>query len=745
MRSDCLGRAAYAVCCAVLSVFVVSAAGQNDRWRDTPTGWTYLYGGTSTDVNNLTASGQRIFRVERVGSNSYDAVGVTNSGSYQQTGSLVSYNQTSASLNALINPGGRRIVDLEPYANGATENFTVVTVPNSGATAVSGWGWLVRVSAQDIVDWISNSSPALRLTDIDVYTLNGTKYYSAVAVQNTGSQFQNWWYYFNITADEVTAALTTNNARLIDLEIDTPPTLFDPARYTVVMVGENPGGGWWYPSLSSSSVTSLLNQNGARLTCLERFNDAFGNTRFAVAMVDNVNTETRRVRDIIANQMSNGTYGFKVKQVGGPVIASLNEDFAYEPASMIKILHGAYSIDRCAAGLDNLNNTLLNDDTCNPDECPLNSPGSCNSTVETVEQVLRRMLRDSDNNSTLEIANRYGVNNLNNFAASYGLTNTRLNHTLGCLACGGPYVFNSFSARDAVDFYEMIADGTFFSEFWKNTLFSIMSNYNELGNFRLEPIINQEAALTNLTPSEIASFKDEFNAANKGGSYNCGSQRWRTDGGWASIPFKTPGPISFIFNREYTFTAFVDNTTSSNSSEIYNDMWELIRMPLREALASWDAACGPVAVINQPDSTSAALGGTAHFDIVVAGTTGGANYQWQRLNGPQWANLSDIANRFSGTQTPNLTISGIVADDARSYRCVVTNACSSTNSQSAVLTISAGCPADFTGDGTLNFFDVSAFLVAYTSMDPAADFTSDGIYNFFDVSAFLSAFNAGCP
>ncbi len=55
------------------------------------------------------------------------------------------------------------------------------------------------------------------------------------------------------------------------------------------------------------------------------------------------------------------------------------------------------------------------------------------------------------------------------------------------------------------------------------------------------------------------------------------------------------------------------------------------------------------------------------------------------------------------------------------------------------------CVADLTGDGTLNFFDVSAFLNAYTAMDPVADFTGDGVFDFFDVSAFLSAFNAGCP
>jgi hypothetical protein len=55
------------------------------------------------------------------------------------------------------------------------------------------------------------------------------------------------------------------------------------------------------------------------------------------------------------------------------------------------------------------------------------------------------------------------------------------------------------------------------------------------------------------------------------------------------------------------------------------------------------------------------------------------------------------------------------------------------------------CIADLNGDGELNFFDVSAFLSAFSVMDPAADFTGDGEYNFFDVSAFLSAFTDGCP
>lgn len=55
------------------------------------------------------------------------------------------------------------------------------------------------------------------------------------------------------------------------------------------------------------------------------------------------------------------------------------------------------------------------------------------------------------------------------------------------------------------------------------------------------------------------------------------------------------------------------------------------------------------------------------------------------------------------------------------------------------------CPADFTGDNQLNFFDISAFLSAFTDADPAADFNADGQFNFFDISAYLTAFGAGCP
>ncbi len=62
-----------------------------------------------------------------------------------------------------------------------------------------------------------------------------------------------------------------------------------------------------------------------------------------------------------------------------------------------------------------------------------------------------------------------------------------------------------------------------------------------------------------------------------------------------------------------------------------------------------------------------------------------------------------------------------------------------------LLNLTPQCAADINNDGTLNFFDVSAYLAAFAAGDLIADFTGDGSLNFFDVSAFLVAFGDGCP
>jgi enediyne biosynthesis protein E4 len=57
------------------------------------------------------------------------------------------------------------------------------------------------------------------------------------------------------------------------------------------------------------------------------------------------------------------------------------------------------------------------------------------------------------------------------------------------------------------------------------------------------------------------------------------------------------------------------------------------------------------------------------------------------------------------------------------------------------------CLADFAPPiGVLDFFDVAAFLDAFSAQDHAADLAPpQGVFDFFDIAAYLDAFSAGCP
>ena len=54
------------------------------------------------------------------------------------------------------------------------------------------------------------------------------------------------------------------------------------------------------------------------------------------------------------------------------------------------------------------------------------------------------------------------------------------------------------------------------------------------------------------------------------------------------------------------------------------------------------------------------------------------------------------------------------------------------------------CDADLSGDGGIDFFDVSTFLSYFSAQDVRGDLNGDGVFNFFDVSTFLQIYGQGC-
>jgi hypothetical protein len=59
----------------------------------------------------------------------------------------------------------------------------------------------------------------------------------------------------------------------------------------------------------------------------------------------------------------------------------------------------------------------------------------------------------------------------------------------------------------------------------------------------------------------------------------------------------------------------------------------------------------------------------------------------------------------------------------------------------------AGCPADFNGDGFLDFFDYDDYVACFEGAGAPgcnADFNGDGFVDFFDYDDFVAAFEVGC-
>lgn len=96
----------------------------------------------------------------------------------------------------------------------------------------------------------------------------------------------DWWTYTGITASQVNSLLSSNNARLTGIQVDSAS---NPVTFTVSMVA-NAGAylarSWWYYGISTDQAVSLLKANAARPISVQRYWN--GSTWLvAIVMVDN--------------------------------------------------------------------------------------------------------------------------------------------------------------------------------------------------------------------------------------------------------------------------------------------------------------------------------------------------------------------------------------------------------------------------------------------------------------------------
>ncbi|MFK7883670.1 MAG: GC-type dockerin domain-anchored protein [Phycisphaerales bacterium] len=101
----------------------------------------------------------------------------------------------------------------------------------------------------------------------------------------------------------------------------------------------------------------------------------------------------------------------------------------------------------------------------------------------------------------------------------------------------------------------------------------------------------------------------------------------------------------------------------------------------------------------------------------------------EAVNGGVWAGLTDWISTTNNSSSIDLVDTASVLSDSTDYA------------------VNEPCLVDLAAPfGSLNFFDVAAYVNLFNAGDPAADFAAPfGLINFFDISAFIAQFNAGCP
>jgi len=242
----------------------------------------------------------------------------------------------------------------------------------------------------------------------------------------------------------------------------------------------------------------------------------------------------------------------------------------------------------------------------------------------------------------------------------------------------------------------------------------------------------------------VASFEDNFQTNNgwtvSGGPANAASGRWER-----AVPTGAGQRGDPANDSDGSGLCYLTGNGAPGANNDVDDGTTILTSPVLDA-------SGDATVVSYSRWYDNTFGGAPMADSMFVEVSDNAGASWTSLetvgpSGPEveggWIDKTFALNSIAGF-TPNnqFMIRFSVGD-------LGTGSVVEAGIDSVVIAsfdcTGNPCPADLTGDGALDFFDISEFLTLFSAGDLAADFSDDGILDFFDISAFLSAFSAGCP
>lgn len=286
---------------------------------------------------------------------------------------------------------------------------------------------------------------------------------------------------------------------------------------------------------------------------------------------------------------TDGKTGFYLKQVNGAVISSNNITFAFYPASTIKVIEHLHAMRAVQSGAVALaSNINIWNNSCADDHT-----GDSPDAQDSLSNSLRLMMKQSNNQRTNAIQDRFGRPAMNNTAhqtAGMG-AGSSLNHKFGC---NGPNSNppNRLTLADIGLLYEGIAKGTSLSGTSRDTFYQLM--LNETDSFFIESIIDEEASKLNLPNARKNSFKSKVKIATKAGGIPADYDGflYQSTAGYVSLPFLgtcTDSGFARTDPRGFVFGVFINKAKKINDGTIGTAASELFREQIRAALTMWKA------------------------------------------------------------------------------------------------------------------------------------------------------------
>lgn len=550
--------------------------GPKGRLDATPNGWYWLHGVTAAQVMDVVNTyDMRLIDIEVQTSDplTFSAAFVQNAGAHAVNGWWWYFGLSFEDIADYVDQNDGRLIDIERYGDGL---YAVVMVSNTGEDQKAWWYYGGRTATQ--LGDLATANTA-RLVDIESYVIDATTYYDGIMISNTGDDASGWYWWLGADESFINAQIQETGYRILDLD---PIAFSDGVLFNVILVPPQ-SKWWWYYNLTPSQITSLVDQTGSRIADIEPYGTR-GGTRYAVALTNNSNALTTSLAEQLGYG-SDGSTGFYLREIGGSTLASLQPDFAFEPASTVKIFHHFHAWRQIKAGIDQTNSLMVYSENYNG-SCPI---GGAPMVARSLYETTRLMMWNSDNAATEAIRARYGETAIMNSVRTFGgvSSNSDLNHAP--LGCGTPAAANpnELTLRDAGNLYEQIVatpvlDGVK-TEFYETMQSHLTPEANQwwLTN-QVQQMVVDEATGLGLPSLNADSFWENMEIAWKPGGYGLNGLNYVSVAGTILIP--ECAPVGGYVDHDYVFGLFIHG--SNDTQRLFDVTQEMFRDKIREGLES---------------------------------------------------------------------------------------------------------------------------------------------------------------